>query len=253
MRAEEVNGLTLEGLAHRLETLERENAELRQKVATLEGADEGHHEPSASEPEGRVSRKWLLSRAGVATLGVVAAGALSQRDVRPAQAENVVNDYWKFVANVTQRGAVEGNNAHNRGFGMHGHSPWVGVRGTSNNWGVAGTCTPAPGIDPSIGVGVQGEHQGSGPGVLGSSSNGPGVQGFGQGANATGVDGRGNGYGGHFRGGKAQLQLLPKSGTGRPSGAHSKGEIYMDSNAALFVCVRSGTPGKWRKVSTTAV
>ena len=33
----EDSGLTLQGLAQRLETLERENAELRSKVATLEG------------------------------------------------------------------------------------------------------------------------------------------------------------------------------------------------------------------------
>jgi hypothetical protein len=34
----EDNGLTLDGLAQRLETLERESAELRDKVATLRGS-----------------------------------------------------------------------------------------------------------------------------------------------------------------------------------------------------------------------
>jgi hypothetical protein len=38
MGAEEGNGLTLEGLALRLVTLERENSELRSKVVTLEGS-----------------------------------------------------------------------------------------------------------------------------------------------------------------------------------------------------------------------
>jgi hypothetical protein len=64
----------------------------------------------------------------------------------------------------------------------------------------------------------------------------------------------GGGYGGQFKGGRAQLKLVPSSRTGRHrGGTHSKGELYMDSNAALFVCVKGGTPGRWKKVSTTAV
>jgi hypothetical protein len=35
------NGLTLEGLAHRLEALEHENARLRDEVATSRGSDTG--------------------------------------------------------------------------------------------------------------------------------------------------------------------------------------------------------------------
>ena len=61
------------------------------------------------------------------------------------------------------------------------------------------------------------------------------------------------GYGSVFSGGKAQLRLFAGSTSGRPTGSHKRGEIYMDSNGALFVCVRGGTPGTWRKVSTTAV
>jgi len=49
------------------------------------------------------------------------------------------------------------------------------------------------------------------------------------------------------------LKLVAASSRGRPSGAHTKGEIYMDSAGALFVCVKGGTPGTWRKVTTTAV
>jgi hypothetical protein len=64
----------------------------------------------------------------------------------------------------------------------------------------------------------------------------------------------GSGYGGQFKGGRAQLRLVPSSRIGRPrGGTHSKGEFFMDSNAALFVCVMGGTPGRWRKISTTAV
>jgi hypothetical protein len=41
----------------------------------------------------------------------------------------------------------------------------------------------------------------------------------------------------------------------RPTtGEHTKGELYMDSEGALFVwCTGKGTPGTWEKVTTTAV
>jgi hypothetical protein len=91
--------------------------------------------------------------------------------------------------------------------------------------------------------------------VVGDSDGGMGVQGRSSGGTTGAVAGEhfGSGYGGQFKGGKAQLRLVPGSTEGRPGGAHSKGEIYMGSKGALFVCVRGGTPGTWRKVNTTAV
>src|SRR5215218_7187779 len=76
------NGLTLEGLAQRLEvqgrenaerleTLERENermrsenAALRSKVDTLEGSNTGLDKQTAAAFEGEVSRRSLLTKAG---------------------------------------------------------------------------------------------------------------------------------------------------------------------------------------------
>ena len=50
------------------------------------------------------------------------------------------------------------------------------------------------------------------------------------------------------------MKLTPKGTAGKPtSGAHTKGEIYLDSAGALFVCTVGGTPGTRRKVTTTAV
>ena len=80
------NGLTLEGLAQRLEALERENTELRSKVATLEGSgtrstrreerqarEKGPHTKRRSAGEegtpafdARVGRRSVLSKAGAA-------------------------------------------------------------------------------------------------------------------------------------------------------------------------------------------
>ena len=107
----EDNRLTLQGLGHRLEALERENAELRHKVAILEGSHTHRDELAAlrgsdtrrigeraselsesSESEGRVSRRWLLSKAGAAAVGTVAAGALLLRDSREANADTSIFD-----------------------------------------------------------------------------------------------------------------------------------------------------------------
>jgi hypothetical protein len=60
------------------------------------------------------------------------------------------------------------------------------------------------------------------------------------------------GYGGYFKGGKAQLKLAPSGTAGKPTaGAHTKGELYMDSTATLYVCTVAGTPGTWRRLTTT--
>jgi hypothetical protein len=40
--------------------------------------------------------------------------------------------------------------------------------------------------------------------------------------------------------------FVPGTTAGKPkAGAHKKGDVFMDSKAAIFVCVKSGTPGSW--------
>lgn len=105
----------------------------------------------------------------------------------------------------------------------------------------------------TAGFGVFGE--GRGTGGAGVSGQNPATGGYGvQGEGFTGVRGKGaGGYGGLFEGGKAQMRIVPKSTVGRPTnGNHAKGEVYMDSAAALWVCTVGGTPGTWRKITTTA-
>ncbi len=96
----------------------------------------------------------------------------------------------------------------------------------------------------SSGYGVIGLGKGGGAGVLGRSDAGDGVRGESE-----------IGYGGSFEGGKAQLMLKPGGSAGAPTAGfhHVKGEIYMDSAGTLFVCTADGIPGRWRKVTTTAV
>ncbi len=106
----EDSGLTLQALAHKMETqtqrleaLERENTELRSKVATLEGSETRRHAvaelggsgarrdgEAASGFEGRVSRRALLSKAGAAAaVAAVAAGTLL--GTRQAKADHYEN------------------------------------------------------------------------------------------------------------------------------------------------------------------
>jgi len=244
MNAQENGSTSLEGLARRLEALERENAELRSKVATMEGSDVPRDEtadPRGSEPsneleEGRISRRRLLGKAGAAAAGLVVAGALTQRDIRQATAAGE-SPPEAFLSNTTTP-AVSGENTFG-GIGVYGKGLY-GIEGHS---------------DGATGQGVHGINSTAGDGVLGDSQGGAAIRGRSFGSTGAGVHGEhfGGGYGGLFKGGRAQVRLVPGSAEGRPGGAHSKGEIYMGSKGALFVCVKSGTPGTWRKVSTTAV
>jgi hypothetical protein len=247
------------GLARRLEALERENermrsenAALRGKVATLEGSGTPRDDEELAPTllDGQVSRRRLLSKAGVAAAGLVVAGALTQRDIREAKAATTYFDKIVCTHAEDNHGAVEATNTATFGYSVWGNATHVGVRGTASDYGVVGIA------DSSIlyeSAGVRGAHTSSGVGVRGFSEKGQGV--LGQSRGRAAVEGKnfGNGYGGLFEGGRAQLKLVPGDTAGRPSGAHTKGEIYMDSKAALFVCVKGGTPGAWRKVSTTAV
>jgi hypothetical protein len=263
-------GLSLQGLAERLEALERENermrkenAELRGEIATLKGRGGAIEEPARiQKPEGareeRVSRKALLAKAGAAAVAVAAAGTLlSPREAKAdtvegtgtpgvrgigtdgtpgviGQLEDGVFAGWGVAGYGRGEGnaGVYGYNADTGGYGVDGYGP-TGVHGVSSQGGssgVYGTHNSA-----SHGYGVKGEGKGSGyAGVIGTNSDG-------------------GGYGGTFEGGRAQLKLKPKTTQGRPtSGQHAKGEIYLDSAGTLFVCTKGGTPGTWGKVTTTS-
>jgi hypothetical protein len=93
-------------------------------------------------------------------------------------------------------------------------------------------------------------HSDSAFGVNGISNSGTGVSGVSnsgmavQGTSASGI-------GGQFAGGQAQLKLEPAGASGAPSsGAHAKGEIVLDLDAAVWVCVGNGTPGTWVRLGT---
>ena len=138
------------------------------------------------------------------------------------------------------------------GYGVHGQGPRVGVLGTGNQgYGVRGK-GKFGGVSGDGESGVEGHTTARGGyGVRGEGSAiGTGVFGRSLGNGFSGVRGVGLnlGYGGTFQGGKAQLRLIPGSAAGEPTGAHEKGEIYLDSDATLWICEASGNPATWRAV-----
>ena len=296
-------GPTLERLAQRLEALERENATLRRKVATLENSEtEQGAEPTSHAVEEKVSRRALLGKAAAAAVAATAAGPLlTPREAKAATVEGsgTPGVHGVGTANGSSGVRAELGSGVTTGHGVLGYGKDAGYYGaygennSSGGYGVSGLGdTGVRGVSTGVGSsGVYGEHNDTtegygvlgvgrgtqyagvkgtnqtGAGVIGESAQlgyegvygkhlgqGYGVVGDGAGAGFSGVLGRNSsGYGGVFEGGKAQLKLTPKSTTGRPnSGSHQKGELYLDSAATLFVCTRSGTPGTWRKVTTTA-
>jgi hypothetical protein len=181
--AEEANGLTLQGLAQRLEALERENAALRREVTALRGLDtrRGEEETTSEPEEGRVSRRWLLGKAGAAAVGTVAAGALALRDAPEAEANHYGADIQansvtthrvsadnQVSAGVALRGrtvsigpAVEAINDSANGVGLHAECGGTGVIG-KGTLGVVGEGKPfitSVGVRGSGGVfGVHGQN-----------------------------------------------------------------------------------------------
>jgi hypothetical protein len=119
--------------------------------------------------------------------------------------------------------------------GVVGEGTFIGVRGHSNGQtGIKGEGGPIGVLGQGKVVGVSGICTDSAAGI-----SGPGVRGVGN-------------YGGQFQGMSAQLHLRPVTGVvGRPTtGQHKKGEIFLDQEGTLFVCVADGTPGTWRRVMT---
>jgi hypothetical protein len=268
------SGPTLEGLAERLEALERENATLRRQVATLENSEtEQGAEPTSDVAEEKVSRRALLGKAAAAAVAATAAGTLlSPREAKAETFSSVVstsfvkaNTYVEAHQVIAQTDsqfandvAVYGTNLE-LGAGVRGDGGHNGVRGIAANadgYGVEGAGdTGVHGQTFRTGYsGVYGLHRGTlGFGVVGDGTGTGGSGVLGRNAEGAGVEARASRYGGKFDGSRAQLVLVPKTSTGRPTtGTHAKGEIYMDSAGTLFVCTKGGTSGTWRKVTTTA-
>jgi hypothetical protein len=89
------------------------------------------------------------------------------------------------------------------------------------------------------------------PGSLGLNAFGASTGVYGEGG--TGVKGKSyTGLGGDFSGATAPIRLQPATTSGAPTtGTHKRGELYVDSQGQLFLCVAdsvSGNAGTWKHV-----
>jgi hypothetical protein len=109
-------------------------------------------------------------------------------------------------------------------------------------------------VDPGLGYGVSG-HSHSFTGVIGHSDKQTGVYGYaGAGvaplalANVAVYGSSPTGRGGVFKGGTAQLRLVPSAAVGHPTKGQS-GDLFVDSSGHLWFCKTGGNPAVWKQVS----
>ncbi|HEV2235852.1 MAG TPA: hypothetical protein VGR57_04240, partial [Ktedonobacterales bacterium] len=90
-----------------------------------------------------------------------------------------------------------------------------------------------------------------GTGLEAHSNAGNGVLGISFGNGMAGVVGScPPGYGGAFAGGSAPLLLNLNTGPGAPVGPNRlAGEVYLDSDAVMWLCTASGSPGTWVRLT----
>lgn len=150
------------------------------------------------------------------------------------------------------------------GIGVKGEGGEAGVQGHSDGRvGVYGHSRLGPGMRAASDEGngleakgqryaaILGENDGPFPqcvGVVGKSTIGMGGEFRG---GAIGVFGQSNvGLGGEFQGGAAQIRLVPSDQIGSPTGNnHQKGELFLDQNADLFICVKGAPSPQWKRVN----
>jgi len=282
----------LDTLEQRNTAIERDNAMLKEQNGALLARIERQPilldttDEAPGSPLERMSRRWILRRGMQAAAATVVAGVLVQRETQEAHAAHSgtrvdADSVYAHHVSATSEGGGAGvygstNSAteyiagvwgqnHGTGPGVLGKSVTgvgvigdglIGVKGTSSAPGYGA----AYGVHTNGGYGVVGDgHGASTAGVLGRNAGGSGVRGEGK----TGVHGKatsgkglfgesGSGYGGVLGGGKAQLRLLPRPTTGKPTtGAHQIGELYLDQVGSLFICTAAGTPGTWKKVTVS--
>jgi hypothetical protein len=80
----------------------------------------------------------------------------------------------------------------------------------------------------------------------GISASGKSIGLYGQGP--IGVYGDGA-VGGVFSGSDASLSLTPRGTSGAPGGTNMKGDVALDADGVLWLCVAGGSPGTWIKIS----
>lgn len=245
-------------------------AELRRVATTSPPAELAIENPDAHVPVSR--RRWIQAAAGAAVAGT--AVALRTTPAAAAVGDNVrvgFDTATTVPTTVTFTGAEDiGFLVRSGGnFGPTSSSVDAALAGWSfldvHPVGVYGytqvTTAAAAGVEghsvSELGVGVRGvARRSQGTGVHadgGNGSTGVGVRAEG----GTAVDASGVRYGAVVTGGRSGLRLgATNVAPAVRLDEHIAGEIDASPNGAddvdVWVCVRSGTPGTWRKLAGTA-
>jgi hypothetical protein len=204
-------------LMHRLDAqlqrLDAQDAEIQRLKALVEPDDKEPKSPTRS-------RRDLLKLAGAAVIGAAGGAALK---VLPAAATNgdPITVGGTFTGtqttSLTSTGGMDTLFVTNSGM-----AAGVWARGLSTQ-----------------GIGVRGD---AGSVLTSGGDNGTGVQGYGFAAGT---------LGGYFQGIRAPLSLGRSTASGPPATlAHSAGDIWMDVNGILWICITGGTPGVFAPLQT---
>jgi hypothetical protein len=186
----------------------------------------------------RISRATLLKTATASVAGITAI-ALTGSHMASAAATTTTDTNFVATGSATAAVGFDARPSFANRFidGVNAQGTNTGVTGTSDNFGVRGL------------------NQGSsyGVGVYGQSTNGDGVIGLASSNNVVaGVKGLGgaSAYGGWFESSTgAQLHLTPSSTTGHPTvNNYLAGDIFVDKNVTIWICITSGNPGTWRRI-----
>lgn len=213
----------------------------------------------------RSSRRGLLKLAGAAAVGAVAAGATGAQQAAATNGEAVTIGQWKTGTSPTRTdldGSAGGGQAFlfQAGTGSNGigYLTSAALCGMTYNAGVGTGVFGLTSIDGGSGVYGNNEHSTAhGAGVTGvtNSALSQGVRGW----NPLGVGVKGDGkialagvgsiYGLMVEGTRAAITFHATQGApGTRSDAHLVGDIDLDVNGELWLCVAAGIPGIWRKL-----
>jgi hypothetical protein len=137
----------------------------------------------------------------------------------------------------------------------------IGVDATGATTGVKATSTDGVAVDASGKTGGVNAYSSDAVAVRATSGavNGRGLTAYADQAGSQGIFAFGatqgivaqGQVGGDFQGTRAPIRLHPGTTVGAPpatSGAHDVGELYVDSQGALWYCKASGTPGFWVRI-----
>ena len=239
---------SLPALTARLEALEQEQARLKQAI------------------------HWAM-RHVVAELPILPAATISARRTagRPPDhlpAPSPARTPLRRVASTGRERVAIVSVSSGWERGRRGHATVTGLRIASRGGAVSIASTEGHGIyaesrdaDAVVAssLNAHGMHA-VGGGVRGGLGTSPGPCGvFAEGGTGDGVYATSKavalhgvspeGYGASLAGGTAPLHLEPAATVGAPTtGDHRLGTLYVDADAALWLCVADGTPGAWRQV-----